>query len=429
MADKKDNKVTLVLSDDKKSFIPTKVPFSIMRSIKEGISQTLNPFAPADPRVKFSVGPELADNPNVELYTENGKGYAVASINVLQNYNKNWNPGGISGAAAKAQGEGVKARNKEIEEALSSESGEKTKVTKEELFGITSDTNTPRDTKIKPTDYIQSGYINSLGEVVTDANGNASFAYPLPDPTGTGTNVAQPAALLPGGMGYFYVKPIMDAAKEFEKTYSYKAQTGGPSVADLKKELWLNRYMTDDSYRQSVRPGLENRFDPATTTAVENMLNSVSVANKKLLEQGSMELVGWKDFLQQTYQESIRTGEQVSIPSDVRTDEILKQVFRAYKNMDPTDEEFANFRTKVAEAAKASPTTTFEEKNPITGITTQITKSGFTEDDVASLAEEMTRGTPERKSYYALQQFGEAFNNVIRKSSGERANTLTEVLQ
>lgn len=427
MADKKDNKVTLVLSDDKKSFIPTKLPLSIMRSIKEGISQTLNPFAPADPRVKFSVGPELMDNPNVELYQKDGKVYAEASVKVLQNYNQSWTPGGISGAAAKAQAEGVKARNEEIQGAVATETGQKVKITKEEILGTA--VTAPAEVKIKSTDYIQSGYINSLGEVVTDANGNASFAYPLPDPTGTGTNVAQPAALLPGGMGYFYVKPIMDAAKEFEKTYSYKAQTGGPSVADLKKELWLNRYMTDDSYRQSVRPGLENRFDPATTTAVENMLNSVSVANKKLLEQGSMELVGWKDFLQQTYQESIRTGEQVSIPSDVRTDEILKQVFRAYKNMDPTDEEFANFRTKVAEAAKASPTTTFEEKNPITGITTQITKSGFTEDDVASLAEEMTRGTPERKSYYALQQFGEAFNNVIRKSSGERANTLTEVLQ
>ena len=427
MADKKDNKVTLVLSDDKKSFVPTKLPLSIMRSIKEGISQTLNPFASADPRIKYSVGPELMDNPNVELYQKDGKFYAEASVKVLQNYNKSWSPGGISGAAAKAQAEGVKARNEEIQGALATDTGQKVKITKEEILGTA--IAVPKETKVNPTDYIQSGYINSQGEVVTDANGNASFSYPLPDPTGTGTNVAQPAALLPGGMGYFYVKPIIDAAKEFEKTYSYKAQTGGPSISDLKKELWLNRYMTDDAYRQSVRPGLENRFDPATTSAVENMLNGVSVANKKLLEQGNMELIGWKDFLQQTYQQTIITGEQVNIPSDKRTDEILKQVFRAYKNMDPTDEEFNNFRLKVAEAAKASPVTSYEEKNPITGVTTQITKSGFTEDDVASLAEEMTRGTPERRAYYGLQQFGEAFNNVIRKSSNERANTLTEVLQ
>lgn len=427
MAEKEDNKITLVLSDDKKSFVPTKLPLSITRSIKEGISKTLNPFAAEDPRIKYSVGPELADNPNVELYTENGRGYAKASVKVLQNYNKAWTPGGISGAAAKAQAEGVAARNKEIEESLSTDTGKKTNVSKEELFNIGSQVT--EQTKVKQTDYIQSGYVNSQGEVVTDANGNASFSYPLPDPTGTGENVAQPAALLPGGMGYFYVKPIIDAARDFEKTYSYKSQTGGPSITDLKKELWLNRYMSDDDYRQALRPGLENRFDPATSRAVENMLNSVSVANKKLLEQGNMEVVGWKDFLQQTYQSSIVTGEQANIPSDRRTDEILKQVYRAYKNVDPNVEELSDFRIKVAEAAKASPTTTYEEKNPVTGVTTQVTKSGFTEDDVAALAEEMTRGTPERKSYYALQQFGEAFNNAIRKSSTERANTLTEVLQ
>ncbi len=431
MADnKKDNsnKITLILSDDGTKFIPTKLPLSILRSIKEGISKTLNPFEPFDSREKYSVSIDLADNPNVELYTENGKGYAVASVNVLQNYNKSWNPGGISAAAAKAQGEGVKARNKEIEEGLSSESGKKTKVTKEELLGTTSDTGTSLDTRIKPTDYLPSTAVNSRGQIVRDENGNASFQYQLPVPD-VAQPEYQPAVLLPGGMGYFYVKPLIDAAKEFQKSYSYKAQTGGPSIRDLKQELWQNRFMSDADYKQSLRPGLENRFTPETSTAVENMLNEVSVSNKALLEQGNMEILGWQDFLKQTYQDAIVTDTSVSLPSEKAIQETLRTVYKKYKNTEPTEQDFIDFTNEVITAAKASPATASEFKDPVTGTTTQMTMGGFTDADIADLAEKRTRGTAERKSYYALQQFGEAFNAAVNGNNAIGRDTLEEVLQ
>jgi len=45
------------------------------------------------------------------------------------------------------------------------------------------------------------------------------------------------------------------------------------------------------------------------------------------------------------------------------------------------------------------------------------------------LAEKRTRGTAERRSYYALQQFGEAFNAAINGSNAIDRDTLAEVLQ
>ena len=432
MADNKkdnNNKITLVLSDDGTRFVPTKLPLSILRSIKEGISKTLNPFEPFDSREKYSVSIDLADNPNVELYTENGKGYAVASVNILQNYNKSWNPGGISGAAAKAQGEGVRASKQEIEEALTSEPGKKTKVTKEELFGTTADTaGSPLDYRIKPTDYLPSTSVNSRGQIVRDENGNASFQYQLPVPNAEQPEY-QPATLLPGGMGYFYVKPLIDAAKEFQRAYSYKSQTGGPSIRDLKQELWQNRFMSDEDYKQSLRPGLENRFTPETSTAVENMLNEVSVSNKALLEQGSMEILGWQDFLKQTYQDAIVTATSVSLPSEKAIQETLRTVYKKYKNTEPTEQDFIDFTNEVIAAAKSSPATASEFKDPVTGTTTQMTMGGFTDADIADLAEKRTRGTAERRSYYALQQFGEAFNAAVNGNNAIGRDTLAEVLQ
>ncbi len=48
------------------------------------------------------------------------------------------------------------------------------------------------------------------GTAATNQDGGASFYFTLPDPSGSGTLVDRPAALLPGGMGYFYVKGLED---------------------------------------------------------------------------------------------------------------------------------------------------------------------------------------------------------------------------
>ncbi len=135
----------------------------------------------------------------------------------------------------------------------------------------------------QPSDYTQSSVVRRDGQVVPNQDGGASFYFTLPDPSGSGTLVDRPAALLPGGMGYFYVKGLEDAASEFESTYTYKSQLGGPSIQALKEKLWMGRYMDDLSYIQSIRPGTKDIIDPSTSAAIFNMLNDVSVSNKRLL--------------------------------------------------------------------------------------------------------------------------------------------------
>jgi hypothetical protein len=267
----------------------------------------------------------------------------------------------------------------------------------------------------QPSDYTQSSYVRRDGQVVPNQDGGASFYFTLPDPSGSGTLVDRPAALLPGGMGYFYVKGLEDAASEFESTYTYKSQLGGPSIQALKEKLWMGRYMDDLSYIQSIRPGTKDIIDPSTSAAIFNMLNDVSVSNKRLLETGNMNIQGWEDFVNTNYQQEIKTGGSVNVPSDDKLNFAINNVFQTYYNRDATEVEAANLREQIKSAAFASPRIESEYKDPVTGLTLDVTSGGFDETDIANLLVESTEG---KRPYWALQQFGDAFNSVMSQDAG-----------
>jgi hypothetical protein len=269
----------------------------------------------------------------------------------------------------------------------------------------------------QPSDYTQSSYVRRDGQVVPNQDGGASFYFTLPDPSGSGTLVDRPAALLPGGMGYFYVKGLEDAASEFESTYTYKSQLGGPSIQALKEKLWMGRYMDDLSYIQSIRPGTKDIIDPSTSAAIFNMLNDVSVSNKRLLETGNMNIQGWEDFVNTNYQQEIKTGGSVNVPSDDQLNFAINNAIRIAKGRDATEVEALNLRQQIKSAALDSPRIESDYKDPVTGLTLNVTSGGFDETDIASLLTESMKG---ERPYWALQQFGSAFNSVL----SEDTNTL-----
>lgn len=269
----------------------------------------------------------------------------------------------------------------------------------------------------QPSDYVQSSYVRRDGAVQPTEGGGASFFFALPDPGGSGTLVDRPAVLLPGGMGYFYVKGLEDAASEFESTYTNKSQLGGPSIQALKEKLWLGRYMDDLSYIQSIRPGTKDIIDPSTSAAIYNMLNDVSVSNKRLLETGNMNILDWEDFVNTNYQQEIKTGGSVNIPSDAQLNFAINNAIRIAKGRDATETEASNLRELIKSAALESPRIESDYKDPVTGLTLNVTSGGFDETDIASLLTESMKG---ERPYWALQQFGNAFNSVL----SEDANTL-----
>ena len=269
----------------------------------------------------------------------------------------------------------------------------------------------------QPSDYVQSSYVRRDGQVQPTEGGGASFFFELPDPSGSGTLVDRPAALLPGGMGYFYVKGLEDAASEFESTYTNKSQVGGPSIQALKEKLWLGRYMDDLSYIQSIRPGTKDIIDPATSAAIYNMFNDVSVSNKRLLETGNMNILDWEDFVNTNYQQEIKTGGSVNIPSDDQLNFAINNAIRIAKGRDATETEASNLMELIKSAALESPRIESDYKDPVTGLTLNVTSGGFDETDIASLLTESMEG---ERPYWALQQFGNAFNSVL----SEDANTL-----
>ena len=216
-------------------------------------------------------------------------------------------------------------------------------------------------------------------------------------------------------MGYFYVKGLEDAASEFESTYTYKSQLGGPSIQALKEKLWMGRYMDDLSYIQSIRPGTKDIIDPSTSAAIFNMLNDVSVSNKRLLETGNMNIQGWEDFVNTNYQQEIKTGGSVNVPSDDKLNFAINNVFQTYYNRDATEVEALNLRQQIKSAAFASPRIESEYKDPVTGLTLDVTSGGFDETDIANLLVESTEG---KRPYWALQQFGDAFNSVMSQDAG-----------
>ncbi len=145
------------------------------------------------------------------------------------------------------------------------------------------------------------------------------------------------------------------------------------------------------------------------------MLNDVSVSNKRLLETGNMNIQGWEDFVNTNYQQEIKTGGSVNVPSDDKLNFAINNVFQTYYNRDATEVEALNLRQQIKSAAFASPRIESEYKDPVTGLTLDVTSGGFDETDIANLLVESTEG---KRPYWALQQFGDAFNSVMSQDAG-----------
>jgi hypothetical protein len=280
-----------------------------------------------------------------------------------------------------------------------------------------------------PSDYVPSSRVLQEGKVAPLEGGGASFMFMLPSPESPETDAAQPSVLLPGGMGYLYVKPLLQAAEEFASLYTYKSQTGGPSILDLKEKLYQGRYMDPESYLSAIRPGTKNIIDPVTQRAIESMLNDVSVSNRQLLEtpQGAGgNIQDWDDFLQTNYQQELKTGGSVNIPSDTKLNFAINNVFRTYYNRDATEVEAANLREQIKSNALASPAVESQYIDPVTGLTLDVTTGGFDEADIVNLITDSTKG---KRSYWALKQFGDAFNQAMSQDMGSVADNLTEMLR
>ncbi len=68
-----------------------------------------------------------------------------------------------------------------------------------------------------------------------------------------------------------------------------------------------------------------------------------------------MNIQGWEDFVNTNYQQEIKTGGSVNVPSDDKLNFAINNVFQTYYNRDATEVEAANLREQIKSAAFASP--------------------------------------------------------------------------
>lgn len=322
---------------------------------------------------------------------------------------------------------------------------EETKVITPQEFSAREFVETPQvDTPI-PTSLPKSAYtkeeILANGSTVDSGRGDGTqiFNFLLVNPDEIDPDTGEPlktpleAVLLPetevrrpGSTPGYYVASMNDAINSISQNYISRN-----NVADLKKQLWEANFLDVDQYNQSIRGNMANVFDEFASIGLRRALESVSVKNFPTLVQGRGQIMGLSDHLNDMFTPGGVTTRRIGLPSSQSINQILDDTYQTYYGRKPTPEEYEAFGQEVQKFALENATRQVKAITPEgTGVTFFQGQEVFSESDLAQVAEGLTRGNPERKAYYGVQEYGKAFDRVFGTGGGLSSQTeLTELLR
>jgi len=323
---------------------------------------------------------------------------------------------------------------------------EKSKAITPEEFNAREFVETPQVDEVIPTSLPKSGYtkqeILASGTMVDSGRGDGTqvFNFLLEDPNTIDPNTGMPlkvpleAVLLPetdwrkqsSTGGTYYVASMDDAISTISKDYIRRK-----NVADLKKQLWEANFLDVDQYNQSIRGNMANVFDEFACIGLRRALESVSVKNFPTLVQGRGALMGLPDHLNDMFTPGGIPTNQIGLPSSQSLNQILDDTYQTYYNRKPNPEEYEACGQEVQKYALENARRQIKAVTPEgTGVTFFQGQEVFTEADLQQVAEGLTRGNPERKAYYGVQEYGKAFDRVFGTGGGLSSQTeLTELLR
>ena len=308
-------------------------------------------------------------------------------------------------------------------------------------FVETSQVDTPIPTSLPKSGYTKQEILANGTTVDSGRNdGTQVFNFLLEDPntidptTGMPVKVPLEAVLLPetdwrkqsSTGGTYYVASMDDAISTISQDYIRRK-----NVADLKKQLWEANFLSTDQYNQSIRGNMANVFDEFASAGLRAALESVSVKNFPTLVQGRGALMGLPDHLNDMFTPGGIPTNQIGLPSTQSINEILDDTYQTYYGRKPTSEEYEAFGQEVQKYALENARRQIKAVTPEgAGVTFFQGQEVFTEADLQQVAEGLTRGNPERKAYYGVQEYGKAFDRVFGTGGGLSSQTeLTELLR
>jgi hypothetical protein len=443
MADNKD-KVTLKWDAINKVWVPQnfKRKFGISEvAMALPVAGALAPGLLAVRDRNYNVSAELFNDPNVEIFdTYEGDEIVgstlVTTTDVLAKYNPIYAPKVKPDAMAQAA-TAAETIARIRGGALPKAKGEKKteKVAAKDFGSRLQGNKTGEPLAPSSKVYYTVNDVEAMGQIVTDPNTNASefrfnlIAPGVTTPTGEPMNDLLPAVLLPGPNDQptgnrYYVEYLPNAVENIVKRYDKNKQ-----LPQLKKMLYEAGYLSADDYTQSIYGANADIADVVTKNAVAMSAMETSVKNMSLVQQKRYTPVSFEDELKDRFQPAGASRGAAGMPSLAQIDKILDDEYMKYFNRKASPEEKQNFRSQVQQAAvdnvqRVTKTTTSTGE----AVDLSMGDSVFSEADIVDLADELTKGNPDRKAYYGAQRFTEALSAILsERTSG--TNSLEDMLR